>query len=117
MDARTTPQRVTLDSEAQTLTIDWADGHRSVFPLDGLRRACPCVACQGGHAAMGALPDPEVFVVPSLMTWRDVRVEPVGRYALRLVWDDGHDKGIYSWERLRAMCPAERRPERPAGRP
>lgn len=117
MDARTTPQRVTLDSKAQTLTIDWADGHRSVFPLDGLRRACPCVACQGGHAAMGALPDPEVFVVPSLMTWRDVRVEPVGRYALRLVWDDGHDKGIYSWERLRAMCPAERRPERPAERP
>jgi len=27
-------------------------------------------------------------------------VEPVGRYAVRLVFDDGHDSGLYSWERL-----------------
>lgn len=57
---------------------------------------------------MGRLPDPEIFLVPSLMEWRDVRVEPVGSYALRFRWDDGHDQGIYTWERLRAICPAER---------
>lgn len=104
---RTTARRITLSHEAQTLTIDWADGHRTVYPLDGLRRACPCAGCQGGHSNMGSLPDPEVFLVPSLMTWHEVQLTPVGSYALRITWDDGHDAGIYTWARLRAMCPCE----------
>lgn len=91
--------------QAQTFTVEWVDGHASVFPLDGLRRACPCASCMGGHEHMGELPDPEIFDVPALMTWREVQVEAVGSYALRFTWDDGHDAGIYTWERLRAMCP------------
>jgi len=54
---------------------------------------------------MGRLPDPEIFLVPALMRWNDLKLIPVGNYALRFVWDDGHDAGIYSWERLRLMCP------------
>ena len=107
MTPRLTARRVTVDADEQTLTIDWADGHRTVYPLDGLRRACPCASCRGGHEHMGDLPDPEVFLVPSLMRWEDVKVSPVGSYALRFTWDDGHDSGIYTWERLRAMCPCD----------
>lgn len=33
-----------------------------------------------------------------------VRVEPVGRYAVRLVFDDGHDTGLYSWDYLEQLC-------------
>lgn len=106
MSRKTTAQRVALSQEEQTLTIEWADGHESVFPLDGLRRACPCARCQGGHENMGGLPDPSIFQESSpRREWRDVTVEPVGSYALRFTWDDGHDSGIYTWERLRAMCP------------
>ncbi len=101
-------RRAMLDNAAQSFTIDWQDGHVSIYPLDGLRRACPCAGCQGGHENMGGLPEPELFLVPALMQWNDVRIEQVGHYALRFTWDDGHNAGIYTWRRLRDMCPKER---------
>ena len=61
----------------------------------------------GGHENMGRLPEREIFLVPALMRWENVTSQPVGRYALRIIWDDGHDSGIYSWDRLRTMCPCE----------
>ena len=100
--AETTPERVELDSSSQTLSVAWADGHTSVFPLDGLRRACPCAACQG-HG--GRAPGPEVFEAPSERTWTDVKASTVGSYALNLRWDDGHDTGLYRWTYLRELCP------------
>lgn len=102
MPASPTAARVALDTTAQTLTIAWADGHTSVFPLDGLRRACPCAQCRG-HG--GTRPGPEVFDEPPEQTWTDVQAEAVGSYALRLRWDDGHNTGLYRWTRLRALCP------------
>ena len=95
-----------VDSADQILTITWSDGHESSYSLDGLRRACPCASCVG-HDGMGQLPDPMVFKVPALMRWEHLKLEPVGNYAVRLVWDDGHNSGIYTWERLRAMCPCD----------
>ena len=100
------PTKIVVKNEKQTLSITWADGHESVFPLDGLRRACPCAGCQG-HENMGTLPDREIFLVPSLMRWEKLKLEQVGNYAIRFIWDDGHDTGIYTWERLRAMCPCD----------
>ena len=98
-------RRVTVDARNQEFVIEWLDGHRTVFPLDGLRRSCPCASCSGGHDQIGQLPDPEIFRVPALMRWDNVRVEAVGAYGLRFIWDDGHNAGIYTWERLRITCP------------
>jgi DUF971 family protein len=106
MASKVSPKRLTLNDAGQTLLIEWSDRHETVFPLDGLRKACPCASCQG-HGNMEKLPDPEIFQLPSLMEWHDVKLEPVGSYALRIRWDDGHDTGIYTWERLRAMCPCD----------
>jgi DUF971 family protein len=36
---------------------------------------------------------------------RPTQVEPVGKYAIRFTWNDGHQHGIYSWEFLREHCP------------
>lgn len=99
-----TPLRITVETQAQRFVIQWQDGHETTFPLDGLRRACPCAACRG-HGNMSELPDPNLFRVPALMRWNRLKVQPAGSIGVRLVWDDGHDTGIYSWERLRAMCP------------
>ena len=82
------------------------DGHVGAHPYDELRGWCPCAACQG-HEHMNALPDPAIFRVPALMRWTGVQVEPAGRIGLRFTWDDGHNTGIYSWARLRAMCPCD----------
>ncbi len=54
---------------------------------------------------MHELPDPEIFQLPALMRWENVKVEVAGSVGLRLTWDDGHNSGIFTWERLRAMCP------------
>ena len=101
----TSPQRITLDHNSQKLTINWADGHISIYPLDGLRRVCPCAACRGGHEHMGQLPDIDILRVPGLMQWNDVKLTPAGNYALQITWDDGHDMGMYTWPYLRAICP------------
>ena len=106
MSIPNTPTRATIDRETQTFTLVWADGHITIYPLDGLRRACPCASCLG-HGHMHELPDPEIFKLPALMRWENVIVEPAGSIGLRFTWDDGHNTGIYTWHRLRAMCPCD----------
>lgn len=110
MASRTTPRQVSVDTEAQTLAVTWDDGHRSVFPLDGLRRVCPCATC---HSQRDVANTPEATAAllddDPQRTWADVRVDTVGSYGLRITWDDGHNDGIYTWKRLRALDDA--RPE------
>ncbi|MEM1116457.1 MAG: DUF971 domain-containing protein [Bacteroidota bacterium] len=107
----TTPIRLEANADAQTLTVGWADGHVSVYPYEGLKRACPCAECRGGHGAMAEPVDPIVFRLPSLMTYEIKRLEPAGHYALRIVWGDGHSSGLFRWEVLRGYCPSEAAPE------
>ncbi|MEM6335197.1 MAG: DUF971 domain-containing protein [Bacteroidota bacterium] len=96
-----TPKRIEIDDAAQTLTITWADGLKAPLPLDALRKACPCAQCAGGHANMGFEVEPELFQLPTLQRHEVKQVEPVGHYALRIHWSDGHNSGIYAWDRLR----------------
>jgi DUF971 family protein len=101
--AKTTPTDVTVSLAAQTMTITWADGYRTVIPLEGLRLACPCVECRGGHAQMGAPLDPAIFKGPPTRQWRIIKMETVGNYALQIQWEDGHNAGVYTWKLLRTM--------------
>lgn len=100
------PTAVKADKTERILTITWDDGHISRYPFAGLRAACPCVACKGGHDNMGGPGDPSLLVdVPD----SDVTVEKleaVGAYALQFTWSDGHFSGIYTWTYLRQLAPA-----------
>lgn len=97
------PVRVQVDSDAQTLAVEWADDHTSVFPLDALRRACPCAECQGKRVDVIQPPD-EHNGSPN-RRWTDVQVEPAGSIGIRIQWDDGHNAGIFRWDRLRGLQP------------
>jgi DUF971 family protein len=84
--------------------IVWEDGVESYYPLEALRRACPCAACSGEPDLFGRMyggaPQrygPNSFVLQS--------VEPVGNYALQPNWADGHTYGIWTYERLRSFDP------------
>jgi len=58
---------------------------------------------------MSSEPDPNVFNV-SLKDSPETRIAkviPVGSYAITIVWEDGHDYGIFNWHYLRALCPCE----------
>lgn len=96
------PVRLTADAAAQTLTIAWADGHTSVFGFEGLRAACPCATCRGGHAAMAEPVDPDLLLLPLVSRRAIKKLEPAGHYALQITWDDGHRSGLYRWDWLRA---------------
>ena len=101
------PTGITANRDLAQFTINWSDGHTSIYPFSLLRRACPCAECRGGHANMGGLPAPELFemeVEDSPQT-RIRNVESVGTYALTIEWEDGHHYGIYNWKYLRALCP------------
>jgi DUF971 family protein len=85
------------------LIVHWDDGHESYYPLEALRRACPCATCSGepdlfGRMAMGARPRYN----PLSFRLRDT--ERVGNYALQPNWEDGHTWGIWTFDRLRAFC-------------
>ncbi len=78
--------------------ITWRDGHQSVYPVRALRLACGCATCVDEWSGEGRL-DPDS--VPEDV--HPLRIERVGRYAIQISWSDGHDTGIYPFERLRAL--------------
>jgi DUF971 family protein len=84
------------------LAIDWQDGHISFYPLTDLRRACPCAGCKGESLFKPLLPRRPPKVAEDI---RALKVEPVGRYAIRIYWSDGHNTGFYRYEYLRRLCP------------
>ncbi len=103
------PTGVNANKSKKEFTVTWDDGHTSVYPFELLRAACPCASCRGGHENMKSEPDAEVFTrqMDDSPSTRLTNVVAVGSYALTIVWEDGHDYGIYNWHYLRALCPCD----------
>jgi DUF971 family protein len=107
----TDPEHIAI-SKSRGIEIDWKDGHHSSFGVDYLRDWCPCASCTGAHgteprpktaeAAPNGPPGPFQMYKPKT---KMVSIEPVGNYALRINWSDGHNTGIYSYGHLRSICP------------
>ena len=87
-----------FEASATDLGVAWKDGHRSVLPFQLLRESCPCASCNDLRTKFGPL-------VINKDTIRISEIRPVGRYALNIFWNDGHQTGIYAWEFLRSLCP------------
>ncbi len=105
-----TPQKVrVLKTEGTGVEIDWRDGHRSAWNFAWLRHACPCATChdereRSDRAPGIPKPRPSTLLPLYEAPPRPVEVTPVGKYALRFKWNDGHESGIYSWDYLRRVC-------------
>lgn len=99
MDARTRCKAVRSPRGARVTEIDWGDGHKGVYPHEILRGYCPCAGCQGHSGAIAFVPPS-----PEGNQLELDQIEPVGNYALRLAWFDGHGSGLYSFRYLRALC-------------
>lgn len=84
-----TPTEIQLHQKSHILSINFADGKRFELPCEYLRVFSKAA---------------EVRVMPEPITGKEdvsiVKVEPVGHYAVRLYFDDGHDTGVYSWDTL-----------------
>ena len=76
--------------------IVWSDGSESYYNSWELRCACTCARCVDEMTGVKVLDDRSVA--------KDVRVleiHPVGNYGYGILWSDGHDTGIYTFEHLR----------------
>jgi DUF971 family protein len=108
--AAVTPQKVrVMKTEGTGVEIDWRDGHHSAWNFAWLRNACPCATCHEEREHSGrppGVPKPKPSTLLPLYEApvRPLEVTPVGKYALRFKWSDGHESGIYSWEYLRRVC-------------
>jgi DUF971 family protein len=96
------PVEIHLSEADATLAIRWDDGAATTYHLRYLRGWCPCAKCQGHFSGTYRFIDS-----PGV---RLLDVEPVGAYAIRPVWSDGHSSGMYAFPYLRALAdgpPAE----------
>ena len=84
----------------QDVKIVWQDEHESVYPARELRLGCPCAGCVDevtGTARLIATSIPQDV--------HPLKIDLIGRYAISIQWSDGHNTGIYAYDRLRKMCP------------
>jgi DUF971 family protein len=103
MSLSTDPEHIAI-SKSKGIEIDWKDGHHSRFGLVYLRDKCPCAVCTGSHGTPPRPPDsanPFPMFKPAI---KMENVEPIGGYAFRIYWTDGHSSGIYSYDHLRSIC-------------
>ena len=91
--ARPRPTEIRYRKAERTLYVSFDDGRTYVLPAEYLRVESPSAEVQG-HG-----PDTKV-IVPGKAFVGIKHIEPVGNYAVRLDFDDGHDTGIFSWEYL-----------------
>ena len=97
------PTDLKLHRRSRELEVRFADGMNARLSAEFLRVHSPSAEVKGHAAGEGILvTDKESVNIAS--------IEPVGRYAVRIVFDDGHNTGLYTWPLLYELC-AERDPK------
>jgi DUF971 family protein len=95
-ETATWPTELKVDKDKRVLTVSFDDGAQFALPAELLRVLSPSAEVQG-HS-----PEQRV-TVPGKKNVRIVQMEPVGTYAVRITFDDGHNTGLYMWEYLRDL--------------
>ncbi len=96
MEAKRWPTEIRLAKDRRTLTVAFDDGTRFDLAAEYLRVVSPSAEVQGHSPS-------ERKTVPGKRDVQIIGVEPVGNYAVKLVFDDMHDTGIYGWDYLHAI--------------
>ena len=97
-------QPTELKRTSNGLAVRWKDSHASELSYRHLRQKCPCARCEAartGKNPLHILPPDDFYENLTL-----VEIQRVGRYAVRLVWNDGHRTGIYTFQFLRELADA-----------
>ena len=90
------PTELRLDKDKRVLSVSFDDGTSYALPAELLRVLSPSAEVQGHSEA-------QRVTVAGKKNVGIVRLEPVGNYAVRIVFDDGHDTGLFVWEYLREL--------------
>ena len=90
------PVEIRLRTKSRLLDVSFDDGARYELPAEYLRVHSPSAEVQGHGVETGVLVTGKEDVAIRA-------VEPVGHYAVRLLFDDGHNTGMYTWKYLREL--------------
>lgn len=90
------PVELRLDRAKRQLTVEFDTGERFVLPAEYLRVESPSAEVQGHGARQKQIVTGKAEVAIAAL-------EPVGNYAVRIVFDDGHDTGLFSWDYLHEL--------------
>src|SRR5215212_4406752 len=93
MSAKRWPTELRLSKDRRSLRVSFEDGSVFELPAEYLRVTSPSAEVQGHSPS-------ERKTVPGKRNVTIMGVEPVGNYAVRLVFDDLHDTGIFGWDYL-----------------
>ena len=94
--ARPWPSELRLNPEKNALGVSFDNGERYELAAEYLRVESPSAEVQGHGPA-------DRQIVPGKRHVKIARLEPVGHYAVRIVFDDGHDTGLYTWGYLHEL--------------
>ncbi len=89
-----TPTEIKLHRRSRVLEVRFEDGSVFELPCEYLRVYSPSAEVRG-HGAKGPR-----FMLTNKQGVNIERIEPVGNYAVKLVFDDGHASGLYSFDYL-----------------
>jgi DUF971 family protein len=87
------PTDIAVTGKGRFLEVTFDDGHRIRLTAERLRVESPSAEVQGHSPS-------QKVVVRGKENVAIVGAEPVGNYAVRLIFDDGHDTGLYTWDYL-----------------
>ncbi|MBC7983492.1 MAG: DUF971 domain-containing protein [Candidatus Obscuribacterales bacterium] len=90
------PTAIKLRTQSHVLEVSFDDGSCFELPFEYLRVYSPSAEVRGHGAGQETLQIGKQNV-------QIAKVEPVGHYAVRLVFDDGHDSGLYTWAYLHEL--------------
>jgi DUF971 family protein len=85
------------------LLLQWSDGSENAILLKGVRDNCPCASCAGETDVFGNVykGPPQSMKEESYIV---TGIQPIGYYAIRPFWKDGHSTGIYTFGLLKKLC-------------
>lgn len=91
------PNNVVVHQQSKVLELSYEDGNTYRLPFELLRVFSPSAEVQGHGPGQETLQTGKREVLIA-------NLEPVGHYALKPSFSDGHDSGLYSWDYLRFLC-------------
>lgn len=91
------PRHIRLRRQSRLLELEYGDGRSHGLSWEFLRVHSPSAEVRGHHSSQAVLQTGKKNIGIS-------ELRPVGHYALQIVFDDGHDSGLYSWDYLAHLC-------------
>ena len=91
------PTEIRLTADRKNLIVTYDDQEKIELPAEILRIESPSAEVQGHSPS-------QKKIVTGKESIRIEKLEPVGNYAIRIVFDDGHDTGLYTWEYLYGLA-------------